>query len=290
MRVGRRPNRTLMLLTVALALTTALGAQTITLPNQKNSVHFAVIGDTGSGSAQQYRIGERLAAARAVFPYDIVLMLGDNIYGGSDARDFADKFEKPYKSLLDGSVKFYASLGNHDNTNERLYKPFNMNGERYYTFKPSNGSVRFFALDSNYMDRAQLAWLDKELANSGSDWKICYFHHPIYSSGKTHGSDLRLRTQLEPLFIKYGVNVVLAGHDHFYERIKPQHGIQYFVSGAGGQLRPGDVRRSDLTEKAFDTGYHFILFEIADDTLFFQAISDQGQTVDSGAITRLKQT
>ena len=84
-----------------------------------------------------------------------------------------------------------------------------MNGERYYTFKPPNSSVRFFALDSNYVDDKQVAWLDKELAASGSDWKICFFHHPLYSSGETHGSAELQRGLLEPVFVKYGVNVVL---------------------------------------------------------------------------------
>jgi hypothetical protein len=273
---------------LAIGLTVALAAQNIALPNDKDSVHFAVIGDSGTGDAQQYRVAQQIVAARAVFPFDIVLMLGDNLYGGSAPRDYADEFEKPYKTLLDAGVKFYATLGNHDNTNERLYKSFNMNGERYYTFKPSKGNVRFFALDSNYMDNTQLTWLEKELANSGSDWKICYFHHPMYSSGATHGSDLQLRAQLEPLFTKYGVNVVLSGHDHFYERIKPQRGIYYFVSGGAAKLRAGDIRRTGLTEKGFDSGYHFMLMEVAGDTLSFQAISDKGLTVDSGVIARQK--
>ena len=128
------------------------------------------------------------------FPYEFVLMMGDNMYGGENARDFQRKFEIPYKPVLDKNVKFYASLGNHDSTNQRMYKLFNMNGERFYTFRPKPG-VRFFALDSNYMDRTQLQWLEKELAASGSDWKIMYFHHPIYSSGGAHGSDTALREQ-----------------------------------------------------------------------------------------------
>lgn len=191
----------------------------------------------------------------------------------------------PYKPLLDSGMKFYATLGNHDNTNEKLYKPFNMNGERFYTFKPKPG-VRFFSLDSNYMDPSQLQWLEKELAASGSDWKIAFFHHPLYSSGGTHGSDTKLRDQLEPLFLKYGVDAVFSGHEHFYERIKPQKGIYYFVSGGAGKLREGDVGKSNLTAKAFDTGYHFMLVEVGKDVLNFQVISDQGKVVDSGALPR----
>jgi hypothetical protein len=260
-------------------------AQSITLPNQKDSLKFAIIGDSGTGSQSQYRVAAKLTASRAAFPYEFVLMMGDNLYTGSKAKDFQKAFEAPYKPLLDSGMKFYASLGNHDNPNERYYKLFNMSGERYYTFKPKPG-VRFFALDSNYMDKPQLQWLEKELAASGSDWKIAFFHHPIYSSGGAHGSNLQLRQLLEPIFLKYGIDAVFAGHEHFYERIKPQKGIYYFTSGGAAKLREGDVGRSELTARAFDTGYHFMLVEITKDTLHFQATSDQGKTVDSGALPR----
>jgi 3',5'-cyclic AMP phosphodiesterase CpdA len=120
-----------------------------------------------------------------------------------------------YKPLLDGGVKFYAALGNHDDPNQRFYKPFNMNGERFYTF--TKGNIEFFVLDSNYMDRKQLDWFERAIKDSKSDWKMAYFHHPLYSSGMTHGSEVDLRVLLEPLFVKYGMDVVFAGHEHFYE-------------------------------------------------------------------------
>ena len=262
-----------------------LAAQEISLPNQPDSLKFAIIGDSGTGGSAQNKIAKILADSRAKLPYEFVLMLGDNLYIGSDARAFRKGFEEPYKPILDAGVKFYAALGNHDNPNERFYKGFNMNGERYYTFRPKLG-YRFFALDSNYMDQKQLDWLEKELAASGSDWKIAFFHHPIYSSGGAHGSNLPLREQLEPLFLKYGVDAVFAGHEHFYERIKPQKGIYYFISGGAAKLREGDVGKSELTAKSFDTGYHFMLLEIVKDTLNFQVISDQMTTVDSGSFTK----
>jgi len=288
MTVARRFHHSHVLVgaSFVLALSGALGAQDLMLPNQKDSVHFAVIGDSGTGGSKQYKIAERLAAIRARFPFDFVLMLGDNLYGGSGPRDYTNKFEKPYKTLLNAGVKFYATLGNHDNSNERFYKLFNMNGDRFYTFKPPRASVRFFSLDSNYMDKEQLVWLEKELANSQSDWKIMFFHHPMYSSGGSHGSDLRLREQLELIFLKHGVEVVFAGHDHFYERIKPQKRIQHFVSGGAAKLRRGDIQRGPLTEKGFDDGYHFMLVEIIGARLHFQVISDLGKTLDSGIVTR----
>jgi len=182
-------------------------------------------------------------------------------------------------------VKFYASLGNHDNAAiEKAYKPFNMDGQQYYTYK--KGNVQFFALDSNYMDPKEVAWLTKELRTSGADWKICYFHHPLYSSAAFHGSSLELRQILEPLFVQHGVQVVIAGHDHVYERVKPQKGISYFVAGSGGALRRGNLRKTQLTEVGYDQDQVFLLVEISGDELDFQAVSRIGKVVDSGSIHR----
>ena len=266
------------------ALSVLAGAQEVRLPNARDSVKFAAIGDNGDGSREQYDVASQMTAWHQKFSYDMVIMLGDNMYGRQQPRDFEEKFERPYKTLLDAGVKFYAALGNHDEQTNVKYKPFNMDGERYYTYSTKN--VRFFVLDSDYMDPKQLQWIEKELKSSGSDWKICYFHHPLYSSGGRHGSEVDLRVLVEPLFIKYGVNVVYSGHDHIYERLKPQKGIYYFVSGAAGQLRRGDLRRTDLTAAGYDQDQSFMLNEIEKDELYFQAISRTGKTVDSGVIHR----
>jgi predicted phosphodiesterase len=262
--------------------------QDLSLPKKPGSVKFAVIGDTGTGDTHQYAVAKVLAGTRQAFPFEFVVMVGDNMYGSDGPRDYDRKFEMPYKPLLDGGVKFYAALGNHDSPNQRLYKPFNMNGQRFYTFKPKDG-VRFFALDSNYMDPAQLQWVEKELKASGSDWKIAFFHHPLYSSGERHGSDTALKDQLEPLFLKYSVDLVLTGHDHVYERLKPQKGIQYFVVGNSAKLRRGDLESLGITAKGFDTGYGFMLAEIDGDQMHFQVISDQKQTIDAGIVLRNRQ-
>jgi 3',5'-cyclic AMP phosphodiesterase CpdA len=149
--------------------------------------------------------------------------------------------------------------------------------------------VRFFALDSNYMDPEQLQWLEKELKASGSDWKIAFFHHPMYSSAGRHGSDTALKDQLEPLFVKYSVDLVLTGHDHVYERTKPQKGIQYFVVGNSAKLRKGDLENIGITAKGFDTGYGFMLAEIDGDQIHFQVVSDQNKTIDAGTVLRNRQ-
>ena len=142
-------------LAFVLALT-VLHAQQLTLPNQQDSVRFAVIGDSGTGSSEQRAVAGRLATMRETFPFDIVLMLGDNVYDGNRPNDYASKFEAPYKTLLDAGVKFFASLGDHDDPAQVFYKHFNMNGRKYYTLRPAGTNVRFVALDSKNMDKDQV--------------------------------------------------------------------------------------------------------------------------------------
>jgi hypothetical protein len=261
----------------------------LTVPNRNDSLKFAVLGDFGSGSREQYELAAVMKQAHDLFKYELVVLVGDNLYGSERPQDFRKKFEEPYKPLLDAGVKFYASLGNHDAREQRYYKLFNMDGKLYYSFKPDKQSVRFFALESTYLDPEQVAWFEKELQNSNSDWKIPYFHHPPYSSGDRHGSDTRLREVLEPHFLKYNVSVVFTGHDHFYERVKPQKGIVYFVVGSGGQLRKGNIDKgSGLTAAGNDQDYAFMIGEINGDQMWFDAISRRGGVFDSGVITRRK--
>ncbi|HYP07243.1 MAG TPA: metallophosphoesterase [Bryobacteraceae bacterium] len=273
---------------VALLACGDAGAQSSTaprLPNKPDSVKFLVLGDTGTGDRAQYEIAQQAIRSRATFNYSFAILLGDNLYGGEKPSDYDKKFERPYKPLLDAGVKFYASLGNHDDANQRFYKHFNMNGERYYSFKPKDG-VRLFALDSNYMTQEQLQWADKELASSGSEWKIAFFHHPLYSSGKRHGPDDELRQALEPLLVKHGVSVAFTGHEHFYERIKPQKGVHHFIVGSAGKLRKSNIRAQEQTARGFDQDLAFMLVEIDGDTMSFQTISRTGAVVDFGTVEK----
>ena len=272
------------MLLVLVAVSLLAAQQAALLPARPDSLKFAVIGDTGTGDTPEYEVGTRMSEARSTFPFEMVIMLGDNLYGRQNPQDFVTKFQRPYQSLLTAGVLFYASLGNHDNPANRSYPSFNMGGERYYTYTKKN--VQFFALDSNAMDQPQLTWLDNALKQSPEPWKICYFHHPLYSDGGRHGSEVELRVVLEPLFVKYGVSVVYSGHDHIYERIKPQKGITYFVNGSSGELRRGDVHPSQMTAAYFDRDQAFSLVEIDGDDLFFQARSRVGEMVDSGVIHR----
>lgn len=256
------------------------------LPLKAGSVRWAVIGDNGTGARPEQEVADQMQRYWSAVQYDFVTMDGDNIYGGHSPQDFRRKFELPYKQLLDEKVKFYASLGNHDDADlERNYKPYNMGGQRYYTFR--KGDVEFFVLDSNYMDPPQLAWIEDKLRSSDAKWKIAYFHHPMFTNAKYHGPDVDLRQQLMPLFTKYGVNAVWSGHEHVYERIKPQAGIYLFLVGNSGELRFHNIRQpDDLDIVGFDTDQTFMLVEISGDEMYFQTVARSGQTVDSGKLIR----
>jgi predicted phosphodiesterase len=304
-----RSGRSLALLAVLLAFTTGCAqqqrgpvqvdaAQTplqavqqppAALPNRPDSLKFAVLGDFGDGSSEQYDLASQMARVHQRFPYSFVITVGDNLYGSERPQDFRRKFEVPYKPLIDAGVKFYASLGNHDSREQRYYKLFNMDGKTYYSFKPDKQNVKFIALESDYLEPEQIEWLQKELEGSREDWKIPFFHHPPYSSGGRHGSHLRHREVLEPLFVKHNVSIVFTGHDHVYERVKPQQGIVYFVAGSGGKLRRGDLDRSTgITAVANARDRIFVACEIYGAELVFNATAHTGQVIASGNITRRK--
>jgi hypothetical protein len=257
------------------------------LPNEKASLKFVVLGDFGTGGGGQYALAAEMARFHEKFKFDLVITVGDNLYGLERPEDFKRKFEDPYKPLLDAGVKFHAVLGNHDAREQRSYELFNMGGKFYYSFKTPGAKVRFFMIDSTYRVPEEIDWIEKELKGSSDEWKFAVFHHPLYSSGGRHGSDLKLRETLEPLFVRYNVSVVFSGHDHFYERVKPQIGIVYFVVGSGGQLAVGNIDKgSALTAKGFDTDNAFLAVEISGDKMYFNAISSDARVIDSGIIER----
>ncbi len=272
------------LVAIATISSAALFGQPSPLPNRPDSLKFAAIGDNGTGDQPQYEVARQMTAFHERFSFDLVIMLGDNMYGGQSPADFVKKFEQPYATLLGAGVKFQASLGNHDRPENVSYKPYNMNGQRYYSYVRKN--VRFLALDSTQMDRAQLAWIETTLRRRTRGVEDLLFPPPsLFECRPTRflgrfarppGADLR----------QHGVNVVFSGHDHVYERLKPQKGIYYFVSGSAGQLRKGNMDPAEQTAASFDQDQSFMLVEIAGADMFFQTISRTGRTVDSGVIHR----
>ncbi|HEV8392815.1 MAG TPA: metallophosphoesterase [Vicinamibacterales bacterium] len=271
-----------------------LAPDTLTLPNSENSVKFAVIGDSGRGNQAQRDVAAQMARFHERFAFPFVIMVGDNLYeGAATPDDYRAKFEEPYAPLLAEGVQFFASLGNHDDRQEINYEHFNMRGRRYYRFAPPGNlvarlttPVAFFALDSTYLDSDQLAWLDAELKESPADWKVVFLHHPIYTSGRYRASAFLNRSTLESIFRRRHVSVVFSGHEHIYQRTTLQNGIQYFITGGAGSLRPGDGTPAAYIARTYSANYHFMLIEIEGETLHFQAISRTGATVDAGRLHR----
>jgi 3',5'-cyclic AMP phosphodiesterase CpdA len=257
----------------------------------QNKFRFAVIGDWGTGDSDASGVAGQMYGTHRRTPFDFVIAAGDNIYPDGDGRHFNKHFERPFAPMISDRVNFYAVLGNHDVERGRQdqcqYPLFNMGGRAYYTIKQGDGLAELFMIDTTNFDTAQAGWLQQALSTSTSRWKIAVFHHPLYSSGTKHGSNLSLRKQLEPLFTRHGVSAVFSGHDHIYERTKLQQGVQYFVTGAGGKTRRGGVKLdSPIRAASFDEDNHFMLIEVDDRQIGYQAISEAGRVVDTGRITK----
>lgn len=254
-----------------------------------SKTRFAVVGDFGTGGSDEVAIAAGMLDFHRKSALDLVVAVGDNIYPNGSGRYFNKHFEEPFSGLLKERVKFYAVLGNHDVEEGRKdqvnYPLFNMGGSNYYSISRNNGLVDFFMLDSTDLSTTQLGWIENSLRESKAIWKLAALHHPIYSSGKKHGSDIKVRKQLEPLFTHYRVQAVFSGHDHVYERTKPQQGIQYFITGAGGKCRRGDIDlKSDLRASSYDLDNSFMLIEADEKEMSFTSVNQAGETVDSGII------
>lgn len=259
------------------------------LSQNAETVRLVAIGDTGTGEEGQYWVAQAMERYYQENPYNLVLLLGDNIYGTSSIRDgdlarIRDVFERPYQPLLAQGVTFRACLGNHDivtnnGQGEVDYPLFNMMG-RYYTF--AVGAVQFFALDTNVITQSpeQINWLDQELSQSTAICKIVFGHHPIYSSG-VHGSNSQLADELEPILSRHQVQLYLCGHDHNYERTIAMQGVNYLVIGNGAQLRP--VGWSEWTA-CTKSKLGFIVLDISGTEISLQAMGVDGHSFDQVVI------
>ena len=224
------------------------------MPSIRGGTVFAVMGDSGSGDQPQQAVAQAMLTyfntARR-FPF--VLMLGDNLYDD----DYTNEFSVPYKPLLDRGVKFYAALGNHDRDLQIHFKPFNMNDVGSLCVRPGKRAVR--RLEQQPSGRSGPDQVARQVfADAGTKWRIGFFHHPLYSSGQ-HASESRdvIRPAMEAALVRNQVDVVFSGHEHLYERIKPQHGVRYFVSGGGGR-NLYDYKPSDFDEVGFSQ-HHFMV-------------------------------
>ena len=271
-----------------------------------NEIRFAAVGDTGRGNAGQNAIARQMLSVQQQSKFDLILFLGDNIYNNGSPADFGRKFTLPYQAFIENGTRLSGVIGNHDERGKGeggillQQLMFGIGPKPYFSFLRENASVEFFGLDSNAFlttnlspnARAQLQWLDTSLGQSKAAWKIVLLHHPLYSSAKTHGWNSRdkdemqaVRAAVEPILEKHKVRIVLAGHDHVYERLKPQNGVLYFVSGAGAEVRRGDLQtNSPFYQIGNDKELSFMLFSVKPDAVRYWAINSQGAFIDSGRI------
>jgi acid phosphatase type 7 len=271
------------------------------------SVHFAAVGDFGTGGSQQKAVFASMLTRRP----ELLVALGDNAYSSGTEAEIQNNLFVPMAAVL-SEVPFFPVAGNHEYvTNQaqpyldNFYLPDDSSGtERYYSF--DWGHVHFVGLDSNCAiglaskDRctlaAQKAWLEKDLAASQADWKVVYFHHPPWSSG-SHGSQLLMRREFAPLFERYGVDLVLTGHDHNYERshsmagdsvaASGKRGIPYLVVGGGGaSLRTFPSSKPSWSAVRNNTDYGFLDVEVVEGTLSAKLVTPSGTVVDSFTLTK----
>jgi 3',5'-cyclic AMP phosphodiesterase CpdA len=252
-------------------------------------VRFAAIGDNGSGGRQAMAVAERLAETYRQLPFGLVALLGDISYYGNFAERYAEVFAKPMAPLIDAGVGFELAIGNHDrdlrHSDEGLKEieaELRLLGTPGLYYTTTHGPVDFFFLDSSVpgvfgpVASTQWEWLDDTLASSTSQWKVVALHHPLYSSGH-HGSTMGARERLEPILARHHVDLVLAGHDHDYERTHPQHGITYVVSGGGCKTTP--VGHSSFTAAAASI-LQFLVVDVDGDHLEARCVQVDGAVAD----------
>lgn len=290
------------------------GSMVRTWPTRATRLTFFVIGDFGNASSGQRAIAAAMTAEftrrqNTPDPVRFVITTGDNIYAdlnlgyyqrgtGWQDRDWTRKFFEPYKTILE-QVPFLPTLGNHDGNStenrgdlttylDNFFFPGNRPA-RWYRFD-YGGLADFFGLDSTENtleghtapafgpEGEQSSWLSKALAESRAPWKIPYFHHPPFNAGPGHGASYAVLRHWVDMFTKSGVKVVFTGHEHNYQFSEVNQttgGVRYIVSGAGGELRSGNVslgmRRAQIAGHA--AVRHFLAVEIDNATMRITPIS-----------------
>jgi len=256
------------------------GFRTAPLSDSEAPVRFVAFGDSGSGGDGQYAVFDQMRQTA----FDLVVVTGDVAYDSGTLDQYERTFFSVYEPML-VSVPTFPVLGNHDTYTDNgapFREVFDLpaNGgpegiERWYSF--DWGPVHFVAIDTELPSEAQAQWVEADLQANGQPWTVVFTHKSPYSSG-SHGSYLGFRETFSPILEKYGVKLVLAGHDHHYERTKPIGGITYVITGGGGRgTRSAGV--SSFTAFSEDV-LHFVHVTIAGDTLTLRAVDATGQEFD----------
>ncbi len=263
-------------------LTERAGFRTAPAADSTEPVRFLSFGDSGGGGGDQFQLQQQMLTV----PYDLILHTGDVAYQDGTMAQYQDNVFDVYADMF-RSIPFFPAAGNHDYHTQAaapFRQVFNLPGsagEKWYSY--DWGRVHFVALDTESDYKTQMKWLEGDLAASQAPWKVLYMHRPPYSSG-LHGSDTKLRSLLAPIARRHGVQLVLAGHDHDYERMLPQDGTQYIVTGGGG-IGTYSVDSSAFTAFSDDV-IHFVYGEVHADEMILHAIDANGREFDSVVIPR----
>lgn len=247
---------------------------------------FVVIGDFGSGDPEEFAVAERMRAWIADRRVDAFVTTGDNIYEDGRPSEFERGWERPFGWVDDAAIPVVASLGNHD-VRFREGRPvmtlFAMPG-RWYARRV--GPVDLIVLDSNDAeDPEQLAFLHEALAAAEGRWQVAVFHHPAWSCGPHLFSEGRdIRREWLGRFERLGVDLVLQGHDHNYQRFPAIEGITYVVTGGGGSdlyPLPACPPKVPGTPVATDDDHHhFLYLSAGPGALEVIAVAVPGGTID----------
>lgn len=249
------------------------------------SVRIAVAGDTGTGDAAERATVSSMVTQGRTVPYDALVLLGDLVYEDGKAALTQSRVAKPFAPLLKDGATLVPVLGNHDVRSGQQEQILHSLGRQHPWYAQRIGPLRILVLDSNRVDDPdQNRWLRAmlERRQPAGTWTVAAMHHPAYSAG-SHGSDLKVRNAWAPLFSQAGVRLVLAGHDHDYQRSTPENGVTYVVSGAGAKLRAAGSR--DFTAVS-TSQLHYLDLLVYADRLEGRAIDQTGRLVDSFTITR----
>jgi predicted phosphodiesterase len=273
---------------VLTTVTEHTGAPDVTTPvvavttEAQPDLRFVVAGDVGTGDTNEEEIAQMAARLGRSDPFDALLLLGDNVYPSGDPAQLPDTVFEPFGEVFASGTELLAVLGNHDveaGHGDAQAAALGMPG-RWYSREL--GAVLLVALDSTQPDNPdQLSWLEDVLASSSAPWRIVVMHHAPYSAGY-HGSDIPTRQAFSHLFEAHGVQLVLTGHEHDYQRSVPIGGVTYIISGAGAKTRP--TGQADFTVTSYSVR-HVLDIGIWNDRLVVQAIGLDG-VFDTVELTR----
>jgi 3',5'-cyclic AMP phosphodiesterase CpdA len=252
---------------------------------EKPQARLAIAGDTGTGDARQRATAAVMVAEGREHPFDALILLGDLIYEDGDARRTRSVVIEPFQELLERGAELIPALGNHDYGSGEQLDILRELGRRQPWYVEWVGPVRVVVLDSNRVeDDAQTEWLRSTLAASvpRGTWTVAALHHPPYSAGY-HGSEMAVRREWSDIFAQADVPLVLAGHDHDYQRSTPQDGVTYVVSGAGAKVRPTGAQGFTAVSAS---ERHFLDLLVHERRLVGRAIDQSGRLLDEFSIER----